>query len=246
MLTNHFSPPSVAAGRALLAVLAVALPASSTPAMSLPLAVRVNAWNADSSAGARAGRRADCWYAEGSIRLRNKRYSLFTGATVTQFTSAAARSTYGWGSVSPVVELYRPQRRGLSPALEFSGTRIASDGRSAQVFAASVGVRYRPVDAERTRWIVPVASLTIGPRFARTSTDGRTTVGGAGASLGVEMLRTVRVAARYEGLAPVHGGHLSTIAFAAAVRLPFPPRRARRELQGTPADAACAALHGEE
>jgi hypothetical protein len=214
--------------------------------MAMPPVVHFAAWHADSASRARAGRVPDCWYAEGSIRLRNKRYSLFTGATVTQFTSAAARAAYGWGSVSPVIELYRPQRRGVSPALEFSGTRIANEDQSAQVFAASVGVRYRPVDAERTKWMVPVASMTIGPRFARTSTAGRTTVGGAGVSLGVEMLRTVRIAARYEVLPPVHGGQLSTIAFAAAVRLPFPHRRASREHQGTPTGAACAAPTGEE
>jgi hypothetical protein len=244
--TNHALAAPVVVGRVLLAAIAMALPAASSPAVAMPPVVHFATWHADSSSRARAGRVADCWYAEGRFRLRSKRYSLFAGATVTQFTSASTRAVFGWGSVSPVIELYRPQRRGVSPALEFSGTRIANEAQSAQVFAASVGVRYRPVDAERTRWMVPIASMTFGPRFARTSTAGRTTVGGAGVSLGVEMRRTVRVAARYEVLPPVHGGRLSTIALAAAVRLPFPPRRAARERQDPSTFTACAAPAGEE
>ena len=188
-----------------------------------------------------AVRTDDGWYPEGFVRIRGKRYSLFVGATYTWFVNGASRSRFGQGTWSPSFELYRPQRRGYSPLLELNGTRIASGDSTARIFAASVGVRYRPVDAERSRWFVLNAGVAVGPRVARVSGLERTTVGGVSAQVGVEILRTARVTARYEALPAVHGVHLSTLSLGTAVRLP-PYRRgnSRNEVRDPSQAATCA------
>jgi len=174
----------------------------------------------DSTTPVPAVTKADAWYPEGFVRIRSKRYSLFVGATYTWFVNGESRSRFGQGTWSPSFELYRPQRHGFSPLLELNGTRIASDDSTARIFAVSVGVRYRPVDAERSRWFVLNAGIAVGPRVARISGLERITVGGVSTQVGLEVLRTARVTARYETLPTVHGVRLSTFSLGTAVRLP--------------------------
>lgn len=174
----------------------------------------------DSTTPAPAVATEDVWYPEGFVRIRGKRYSLFVGATYTWFMHGESRARYGQGTWSPSFELYRPQRRGYSPLLELNDTRIASDDSTARVFAASVGIRYRPVDAERSRWLAFSIGVAGGPRVARISGRERTTVFGVSAQVGVELLRTARLTARYEALPTVHGAQLSTLSLGTAVRLP--------------------------
>ena len=195
----------------------------------------------DSTNSAPAATTEDGWYPEGLVRIRGKRYSLFVGATYTWFVNGESRSRFGQGTWSPSFELYRPQRRGYSPLLELNGTRIASGDSSARIFAVSVGVRYRPVDAERSRWFVLNAGVAVGPRVARVSGLERTTVGGVSAQVGVEILRTARMTARYEALPAAHGVHLSTLSLGTAVRLP-PYRRgnSRDEVRDPSSAATCA------
>lgn len=192
-----------------------------------------------------AVRTDDGWYPEGFVRIRGKRYSLFVGATYTWFVNGASRSRFGQGTWSPSFELYRPQYHGFSPIFELNGTRIASEDSTARVFAASVGVRYRPVDAEQSRWLVLHVGLAAGPRVARVSGLEQTTVPGASAQVGLEVLRTARVTARYDALPVVHGARLSAISFNAAVRLPpygggRSPSASREKSRDEPRAATCA------
>lgn len=187
----------------------------------------------------------DGWYPEGLVRIRGKRYSLFVGATYTWFVNGASRARYGQGTWSPSFELYRPQHRGFSPLFELNGTRIASEDSTAHIFAASVGVRYRPVDAERSRWLMIHFGLAAGPRVARLSGLEQTTVSGVSAQVGLEVLRTARVTARYDALPTVHGARLSAISLGAAFRLPpygggRSPAESREKLRETSRAATCA------
>lgn len=167
-----------------------------------------------------ASAKDDTWYPEGFLRIRGKRYSLFAGASFTWFINGASRSRFGEGTWSPSFELYRPQRRGYSPLVELNSTRIASDDATARVFAASVGVRYRPVDAERSRPLVLSVGVGAGPRVARIAGREQATLFGATAQVGLEVLRTARVTLRYETLPTVHGARLSTRSLGTAIRLP--------------------------
>ncbi len=195
----------------------------------------------DSTTPAPAARTKDAWYPEGSVRIRGKRYSFFVGANYTWFVNGASRSRFGQGTWSPSFELYRPQRHGFSPIIELNGTNIASGDSSARIFAASAGVRYRPADAEPSRWLVFSAGVAAGPRVARISGLERTTVPGVNAQIGLEVLRTARLTARYDALPTVHGTRLSAISLDAAFRLPpYGRRRARREAQQTSSDSTCA------
>lgn len=179
----------------------------------------------DSASPAPAAAKDDAWYPEGLVRIRGKRYSLFVGASYTWFTSPTSRSRFGEGIWSPSFELYRPQRRGYSPIFEFNDTRFATDDSSTRVLAASVGVRYRPVDAERSRWFVLNLGVAAGPRVARISGRERTTVFGTSVQVGLEVLRTARATMRYETLPPVHGTRLSTLSLGTAICLPPYGRR---------------------
>lgn len=187
----------------------------------------------DSTNSAPAARTSDAWYPEGFIRIRGKRYSLFVGATYTWFVNGASRSRFGQGTWSPSFELYRPQHHGVSPLFELNGTRIASDDSSARIFAVSAGVRYRPVDADASRWLALAVGVAAGPRVARISGWERTTVPGVSAQLGLEVLRTARVTVRYDALPVVHGTRLSAISLDAAFRLP-PYRRGSSRSEATP------------
>ena len=173
----------------------------------------------DSASPAPSAHPEDTWYPEGLVRIRGKRYSFFVGATYTSFMNANARGRFGQGTWSPTFELYRPQRHGYSPIVDVNGTQIAEADSSARIVAVSVGVRYRPVDADRARWVAFSAGVAVGPRFARISGLDRTTVGGVSVQVGLEVLRTARVTARYEALPTVHGVQLSTLSLGAAVRL---------------------------
>lgn len=196
---------------------------------------------ADSTTPAPATRTKDTWYPEGFVRIRGKRYSLFVGATYTWFVNGASRARFGQGTWSPSFELYRPQHHGFSPIIELNGTDIASDDSTARIFAVSAGLRYRHVDAEPSRWFVFSAALAAGPRFARISGFERTTMPGVSAQVGLEVLRTARVTARYDALPAVHGTRLSAISLDAAFRLPpYGRRRAHREAQQTASTATCA------
>lgn len=195
----------------------------------------------DSTNATSAVTTGDGWYPEGFVRIRGKRYSLFVGATYTWFVNGTSRARFGQGTWSPSFELYRPQHHGFSPLFELNGTRIASEDSTARVFGASVGVRYRPVDAERSRWLVLSVALAAGPRVARISGLERTTLPGASAQVGLEVLRTARVTVRYDALPTVHGARLSAISLDAAFRLPpYGRRHARRVAQQTSSAATCA------
>lgn len=201
-------------------VAALALPAPQTGGAQGPEVRSDATTQALANTKPNASAKEDTWYPEGFLRIRRKRYSLFVGATYTWFTSRSSRSRFGEGTWSPSFELYRPQRRGYSPLFELNGTRIASDDSTARVFAASVGVRYRPVDAERSRWLVLNVGIAAGPRVARISGREQTTVFGGSAQVGLEVLRTARVTIRYEALPTVHGMRLSTMSLGTALRLP--------------------------
>lgn len=197
----------------------------------------------DTATEPRAKAGTDCWYAEGAFRFRGRRYSVFAGASVTQFTSAAARAAYGTSRLSPIIDIYRPRRRGLSPAFEVNDVRIGSDNATARVLGLSAGLLHRPLDAEPSRRFVPYYAVTVGPRFARTASSERTTVAGVGTLIGLELMRSVRLTVRHEALPAVFGRRLSTVSFGAAFRLP--PYRARPNSASQPAQAACAATpHG--
>lgn len=188
-----------------------------------------------------ASAKEDTWYPEGFVRIRGKRYSFFAGASYTRYVNGASRSRFGQGKWSPSFELYRPQHRGYSPLFELNGTSIDSDDSTARIFAASVGVRYRPVDAERSRRLVLSVGVAAGPRVARISGRQQTTVFGASAQVGIEVLRTARATLRYEALPMVHGVRLSTISLGTAVRLPPYGRHGSHvESQDSPPTATCA------
>lgn len=174
----------------------------------------------DSTTPASTAKAEDAWYPEGPVQIRGKRYSFFVGATYTWFINGTSRSRYGQGQWSPSFELYRPQRHGYSPLVELNGTNIATSDSTARIFAVSVGIRYRPVDAERTRRFVLNAGLATGPRWARISGQEQTTVLGVSMQVGLEVLRIARVNLRYEALPAVHGARLSTMSLGTAVRLP--------------------------
>lgn len=178
----------------------------------------------------------DQWYPEGLLRIRRKRYSIFLGATFTQFVNANARRRFGAGTLSPAVELYRPQHGGFSPVLEFNDTRIASDDATARIIAVTAGLRYRPVDAQPARWLVPYVSIGAGPRWVRTPGTARTTRFSGGSQVGLELVRTVRLTVRYDALPGVRGHQLSTMAFGIAGRLP--PYRAHARHAASDASAA--------
>jgi hypothetical protein len=195
----------------------------------------------DSTALAPAVAGDDAWYPEGPVRIRGKRYSLFVGATYTWFMNGNSRARFGEGTWSPSFELYRPQRHGWSPLLELNDTRIASTDSTARVFAASAGVRYRPVDAEPSRWLALSVGLAAGPRVVRISGLERTTVFGIHAQVGVEILRTARVTVRYDAVPTVHRTRLSTMSLGTALRLPpYGKERPRREPRDTSVVATCA------
>jgi len=227
--TDMRASPGVLTAAALAAVLLVAV---SRGAAGQGPSVRP-----DTATSARRAGRSDCWYSEGAFRFRGQRYSFFVGASLTQFASAASRAAYGAGRLSPIFDIYRPRRRGLSPALEVNDLRIGKDAASARVVGVSVGVQHRPLDADPSRRFVPYYGVTVGPRFTRSSTSGRTTVGGLGTLLGIEIMRSVRLTMRYEALPAVFGERLSTVSFGAAFRLP--PYRARAA--GSPPAARLAA-----
>jgi len=183
----------------------------------------------------------DVWYPEGFVRIRGKRYSLFVGATYTWFMNGNSRARFGQGTWSPSFELYRPQRHGLSPLLELNDTRIAAADSTARVFAVSAGVRYRPVDAEPSRWLALSVGLAAGPRVVRISGLERTTVFGVHAQVGVEILRTARVTVRYDALPTVHRTRLSAMSLGTALRLPpYGKGRPRSEPRDTSVAATCA------
>ena len=230
MRINQRRWPCTVAGTALLAALALAAPSAMLSQDSTA--------RADSPASAVGKSSEDRWYPEGFLRIRGKRYSLFVGATFTQFTNADSRTRFGAGTVSPTFELYRPQHGGFSPVLEFNDTRIESSDSLARVVAVSAGVRYRLVDAEPSRWLVPFVSIGAGPRWARVSGTERTAVFGAGIQVGVEVLRSVRLTTRYDALPGVFGHQLSAMAFGVAFRLP-PYRRGNKQ-SASCADAECA------
>lgn len=189
-----------------------------------------------------ASAKEDTWYPEGFLRIRGKRYSFFAGASYTWYVNGASRSRFGQGKWSPSFELYRPQHRGYSPLFELNGSQFSSGDSTARVFAASVGVRYRPVDAERSRWLVLNMGIGAGPRVARISGRERTTIFGATAQVGLVVLRTARATIRYEALPMVHGVQLSTLSLGTAVRLPpYGRGGSRHESYGGSPAATCAA-----
>ncbi len=195
----------------------------------------------DSTNATTAATKEDRWYPEGFVRIRGKRYSLFVGATYTWFMNGNSRSRFGQGTWSPSFELYRPQRRGYSPLFEINDTRIAADDSTARIFAVSAGIRYRPVDAEASRWFALSFGVTAGPRVARIAGFERTTVGGISAQVGVEILRTARVTARYDALPMVHGTRLSAMSLGTAVRLPpYGKGRSHSEPRDSSGAATCA------
>jgi len=195
----------------------------------------------DSTTSAPTETKVDPWYPEGSVRIRGKRYSLFVGATYTWFMNGNARARFGQGRWSPSFELYRPQRHGLSPLLEVNDTRMAAADSTARVFAVSAGVRYRPVDAEPSRWLALSVGLAAGPRVVRISGLERTTVVGVHAQVAVEVLRTARVTVRYDAVPTVHRTRLSTMSLGTALRLPpYGKGRPRRKLRDTSVAATCA------
>lgn len=190
---------------------------------------------------ANASAKEDTWYPEGFLRIRGKRYSFFAGASYSWYISGASRSRFGQGEWSPSFELYRPPRHGFSPIFELNGTETASGDSTARVLGASVGVRYRPMDAERSRWLVLSVGIAAGPRVARISGRQQTTLFGASAQVGLEVLRTARVTFRYELLPLVHGTRLSTMSLGTAVRLPPYGRHGSYvELQDRSPTATCA------
>jgi hypothetical protein len=195
----------------------------------------------DSTAPAPAVAGDDAWYPEGPVRIRGKRYSLFVGVTYTWFMNVDSRARFGQGTWSPSFELYRPQRRGLSPLLEVNDTRVAASDSMARVFAVSAGIRYRPVDVASSRWLALSVGLAAGPRVVRISGLERTTVFGIHAQLGVEILRTARVTVRYDALPMVHRTRLSAMSLGTAIRLPpYGKGRPRSEPRDTSVVATCA------
>lgn len=167
------------------------------------------------------GRWDDDWrYPEGWLRLGRKRFSIMAGATLTRFASSATRAGFGAGQLTPNIELYRPERRGLSPSLNLWGTSAASQAGRAGYFAATAGFRYQVVESDRRHGVVPFVGAAVGPYFTRTSASGRSTVLGANGSLGLEVLRTVRLVARYDFVPRVRGHDLSTMSLGFSVRVP--------------------------
>ncbi|HEY3287488.1 MAG TPA: hypothetical protein VGJ96_10275 [Gemmatimonadaceae bacterium] len=201
------------------------------------------ATKSDSIVPAPATTTDDGWYPEGFVRIRGKRYSLLVGVTYTWFMDGAARVRFGQGTWSPSFELYRPQRRGYAPIFELNDSRIASADSTARIFAVSAGVRYRPVDAERSRALVLYVGVAAGPRVVRLSGFERTTVPGASVQLGVEVLRTARLTVRYEALPTVHRSRLSALTIGTALRLPpYGRRGSRTASRDQPHAATCAAV----
>jgi hypothetical protein len=139
----------------------------------------------------------------------------------TTFANAASRDRYGAGVYSPIIYIYRPSHRGLSPALAINSVTIGTDAARARVVSVSFGILHRPVEAERSRWFVPYYVVTAGPRFARVPNAGRSTVAGVRALLGVELLRRVGLTANFDALPEVFGERLTTLSWSAAARIPL-------------------------
>jgi len=173
----------------------------------------------------------DWWYPEGRVRLFGQRLSLVAGVVVNRFTDRAARETFGAWQIDPSLDLYRPEHRGLSPTISLMWTGVAGAGERAGFFAPTIGVRHQLVESDRAHPLVPFVGAGVGPYFAHTSTSGNATVFGANATAGIELFRTVRLAARYDALRRVRGHDLSMLSLDFSVRMPpTTPRRARAKM----------------